>query len=119
MFDAERSNPLVTEDDISKADNDLHMLRRKYHAEQMILRCIGPGGINCAGMFKPVLTDSGICYALLSQSQNESIKSNSYVRTFNKIFSADQDEIDDNMIFVNLTSSFEVFIIFDSHQSGN
>ena len=119
QFDGDQSNSLDTDEDISRADRHLEQLRRKYHAEQMILKCIGPDGIDCSSLLKPVLTDTGICYALMAHPQNETIKSNSYVNVFEKIFSSSSKNLVNEPIRnPNLTSSFEVFIILDSHQSG-
>ena len=107
---------MQSDDEIEYANEYLLHLRSKYHERQMILKCLGPGGLNCERMFSPVLTDSGICYSFMAESLDNIYNSNHYIEYFKDIFLQEQNiEEYPNQ---NLSSDFKLFMVLDSHQSG-
>ena len=116
-FDAKDTIVLDSPEEISRSDEYLGKLKKKYHARQMILLCMGPNGIDCQDMFSPVLTDSGICYSFMPHPINDTFKTNPYIGTFKSIFMDSQFEVE-QYPYTNLSASFEIFLILDSHQSG-
>ena len=104
----------VTEKDFNELDDYLERWRNKYQALQMILFCEYSNGQSCDEMFHPVLTDKGICQSLNPLSiGNYMIKTN-YTEMFNEVFQASKPRHTGG----NLTSSFSINLVLDSHLSG-
>ena len=115
-FDLTDNQPIRSQDFV-KMDEFLTRMRRKYQARQMIMFCEYNNGESCEDMFHPVLTDKGICYAFNSDKLSSYMLQSNYTKMFSKVFQGNRPRIP--LDSENLTSTFAMTIILDSHKSGN